>query len=543
MVKGQIKVTSHVARDFLQNSDYFSTPSKIVWEYVSNSLDAREENASMTIHVQISSNEIRIIDDGPGMSQEELRRFFTMHGENQHRKRGKRVRGKFGTGKCAAFGLANSLQVETIHAGMRNLVELHRSDIEKAKDGTSFPVNHVVIDEPASTPSGTEITITRFNIKPRGKSVDKVKSFVEKQLGRNRQRADVTINGHLCQFEEPTFSKCIEVKPNSDVANHIGDVLLKIKTSSIPLDPEMRGIDILSYGIWHETTLVEVEGRKFADRLFGEIEVPFLEDHKGPTPTFDNTRNNMLNRSNPKVITLLAWISNELELVRRQIEKEEQKRRKTREAKELAKEASRFAEILNTDFSEVELELERARSKAAQPGAGISDETPNSDGILLPGSGEETTPWQQAGNEHGNGTTGDNVSPGEEPRPGPSIIPGNETGSRKRQNDGSKRRRRATFSVEHENAGTEQDRSRYDRDTKTIYINLDFPWIASAFEAGNHQVTNQQFQQICFEVAAVEYAMAIQFEKIEQFEFISPEDPLYEVGETINRVMRLFVGA
>ena len=541
MPAGQIEVTSHVARDFLQNSNYFNTPAKIVWEYVSNSLDTHEENTSVNVNVQISSNEISITDDGPGMSREDLHYFFTMHGENQHRRRGKRVRGKFGTGKCAAFGLANLLQVETVKTGKRNLVELCRSDIEKAKDGSSFPVNHLVMDEPTLSKSGTRITILNFNSKPKGKNVDKVRSFVEKQLGRNRQRADVFINGHECKFKESSYSDCVEVSPGSNVSKRIGDVLLKIKISPVPLEPEMKGIDILSYGIWHETTLVEIEGKKFADRLFGEIDVPILEDHKGPIPTFDNTRNNMLNRSNPIVVTLLAWISEELELVRHQIETDEQSRRRTKEARQLAKEARRIAEILNADFSDVELELERARNTAAQPGSANSAEFPGADGILLPGSGEEPTPWQQAGNVHGNGARGDQVGPGEEPRPGPSIIPGDEAGSKKRQSEGNRRRRRATFSVEHESVGAEHNRSRYDKDSKTIFINLDFPWIASAYEAGSQQVTNPQFQQVCFEVAAVEYSMAIQFEKIEQYEFIPPEDSLYEVGETINRVMRLFV--
>ena len=39
-----IEVTSHVARDFLQNAAYFNTMSKVVWEYVANSLDAVKDD-------------------------------------------------------------------------------------------------------------------------------------------------------------------------------------------------------------------------------------------------------------------------------------------------------------------------------------------------------------------------------------------------------------------------------------------------------------------------------------------------------------------
>ena len=541
MATGQIEVTSHVARDFLQNADYFNSPSKVVWEYVSNSLDACEDKKSVSIEVQVSSNEIRISDDGPGMSREELHNFFTMHGENQHRKQGKRVRGKFGTGKCAAFGLANYLKIETVKAGKRNVVELRRNDIERASDGTSFPVNELVNDEPVLSGSFTRITIRDFNSKPKNSSVDKVRTYVEKHLGRNRQRSNVYINDQECRFKELPYSDSFEAIPDAEIAERIGDVSLIIKVSPFPLAPDLRGVDILSHRIWHETTLAEIDSRKFADRLFGEVDVPLLEDYTGRVSTFDNTRNNSLNRANPVVVALLAWLSQELEKIRSKLEADERKRRRTKEAQELAKEAQRIAEILNLDFAEVDLEMDRARNKSAQPGLVNSDDISNSTGDLLPGSGEEPTPWQQAGNEHGNGTGGGSVGPGDTPRPGPSIIPGDEPGSKRRQTKGNGRRRRATFSVEHENTGVEQNRSRYDRETKTIFINLDFPWIAAAFEAGNQQVANPQFQQICFEVATVEYALAIPFEKIERNEYITPEDPLYDVGETINRVMRRLV--
>ena len=40
----EIKVSTHVARDFLQNAEYFNTLPKVVWEYVSNSLDNSKES-------------------------------------------------------------------------------------------------------------------------------------------------------------------------------------------------------------------------------------------------------------------------------------------------------------------------------------------------------------------------------------------------------------------------------------------------------------------------------------------------------------------
>lgn len=70
-----IQVTSHVARDFLQNSAYFNTVPKIVWEYVSNSVDNPRPNQPVDVDVKISKERIVISDNGCGMSREELRNF------------------------------------------------------------------------------------------------------------------------------------------------------------------------------------------------------------------------------------------------------------------------------------------------------------------------------------------------------------------------------------------------------------------------------------------------------------------------------------
>ena len=76
-----IEVTSHVARDFLQNAAYFNTMPKLVWEYVANSLDAAKDGTPAAIAVEITTHEVRVSDNGRGMSREELRNFFQMHGQ------------------------------------------------------------------------------------------------------------------------------------------------------------------------------------------------------------------------------------------------------------------------------------------------------------------------------------------------------------------------------------------------------------------------------------------------------------------------------
>jgi hypothetical protein len=532
-----IEVTSHVSRDFLQNAAYFNTMPKLVWEYVANSLDAAKESSTVYVSVDITSNEVSISDNGQGMSREELNNFFQMHGENIFRKSGKRVRGRFGTGKCAAFGLADCLRIETVKVGLRNVVELHRQDIEAAESGEPFPVQDIVVNDHTKEEDGTIVTIRDFNI--RRPNVNKVISYVERHLSRYRRRARVTINGHVCKFEEPQYVEQLEISPPSEVVELIGEVSLVVKVSPTPLDKETKGIDILSYGIWHETTLAGIENRERANYIFGEIDVPLLEDGEWPIPAFDNTRNNTLNRQNPVVVVLLGWLAEELERVRADLVETERKRRESEVAKRLAKEARQISDIINDDFVQQEMELELKRRVSKRSGGKSVSEILDEHGELWPGDGNEPTPWEQTGSPHGDGKRDNLGAEGDEPRPGPTARPGDDPGAKKATTEGRRKRRRAVFSIEYHHGGARNSRSSYDGDSKTIFINLDHPQIASAFEAGGKRVESRQFREISYEVAAVEYAIVLPHERID--EFFDASEALFEVRDTIDRVVNRLV--
>ena len=192
MSNRDILVSSHVARDFLQNSAYFNTLPKVVWEYVSNSLDNAKEDIPITVNVDLfpsAPKKLVIADNGVGMSKDDLIRFFQMHGENVQRKKGKRVRGRFGTGKSAAFGIANALEIDTIKNGFRNNVKLTRKMIESAIDGSSFPVEILVDNEKISddnSQDGTKVFISDFID---GKiNFERTILFIERNLSRYKQK-------------------------------------------------------------------------------------------------------------------------------------------------------------------------------------------------------------------------------------------------------------------------------------------------------------------------------------------------------------------
>ena len=333
---GQIVVQSHVARDFLQNADFFSTVPRVVWEYVSNALDNASDGRPVVVDVRISPEGLVFSDNASGMSREDLQRFFQMHGINVQRERGRVVRGRFGTGKSAAFGIARTLRIETRKDGLYNVVELQRETVERAADGQPFGVQEVVADAPTDAEDGTKVIVGRL-FDPVRLEIEKTRSYVERQLGRSRQNHTVLINGHVCEYQEPVSTSEFRFEATPPVAERIGPVRMVVKVSPSPLDDESNGIDVLSHGVWHGTILGDLPRQGSARRLFGEVTCDLLEtwEGEGPSP-FDNTRNNALNPANPVVATLLGWVSLRLRKVTAELDegRREHERRKEEGARE-----------------------------------------------------------------------------------------------------------------------------------------------------------------------------------------------------------------
>jgi hypothetical protein len=137
-----VRVTTHVGRDLLQSARLFRHEHAVVWEYVSNGLQYKDPGTRPTVvvNIDVKSKKISIRDNGRGMLLADLQRYFQMHGENLDRKQGRPGRGYFGTGKSAAFGIANSLTITTIRNRRLSKVQLTQQDILAKPDGDEIPV-------------------------------------------------------------------------------------------------------------------------------------------------------------------------------------------------------------------------------------------------------------------------------------------------------------------------------------------------------------------------------------------------------------------
>lgn len=530
-------VTSHVSRDLLQNAALFKTDKLVVWEYVSNGLQYVDHGTNPTVAVKLDSKDrkITIIDNGRGMDWDGLQNFFVMHGENVDRMGGRPRRGRFGTGKSAAFGIADVLRVSSVRQGRRSTVELTRQDLEATSSGTPIQVRTIEKEVSSSAKNGTRIEIEKIHLR----SLDQggIIRYIERHLARWPKNCTVVVNGHECEYSEPPIAGERRIQSTGMLKEKLRAVELVLKVAKAPVDEDLRGVSIFSNGVWHETTLAGSEGKEMANYLFGEIEVPQLDVDQSPIAPFDLSRSMRLNPSNELVQCIYTFINQSVEQVRRELVEREKKRKTSEEAQRLAAEASEIARFINEDFVGFRDKVAKIRAKA--PGkvdlaaAETSDRAPGSD--LLFGSevpAEVTNPTGNAGARGGGGGGGG------EPRmlmPQVQAASGDNLG-RPASTRLPQQRPRGGFNVEFQAMGVDERRPTYSPDDRTIYINLEHPQLVAA--RGNGGIQEPLFQRLTYEVAFTEYAIALSSELAQRGEYLDPSDPIYEIRETVNRLAR-----
>ena len=530
-------VKSHISRDLLQNAALFKTDKLVVWEYVSNGLQYVDHSTNPTVSVKLNSKDrkITIIDNGRGMDWAGLQNFFVMHGENKDRMSGRAGRGRFGTGKSAAFGIADVLRVSSVHRGRRSTVELTRQDLEAVPSGEPIPIRTLEKDVLSKDPNGTRIDVEKIHLR----SLDQagIIRYIDRHLARWPKNCTVLVNDHECEYSEPAIAEERRIQPTGTLKEKLGVVELVIKVAKAPVDEDLRGISIFSNGVWHETTLAGSEGKEMANYLFGEIEVPQLDSDHSPISPFDLSRSMQLNTSNELVQYIYAFINQSVEQIRRELVERDKKRKAGEEARRLAAEASEIARFINEDFTNFRDKVSKIRAKA--PGAvdlavaESNDLTPGSE--LLFGNQVPAAVTDPSG---GIGAEGGTDGAGGDPRQlMPRVEPSSgEHHGRPASAKAAQQRPRGGFNVQFQSMGVDERRATYSSDDRTIYINLEHPQLVAA--RGSGEVEEPLFKRLAYEVAFTEYAIALCSELAKRGEYLDPSDPIYEIRETVNRLAR-----
>lgn len=534
----ELIVRSHVGRDLQQSAQLFNTVRKVIWEYVVNSLQYVESGVSPVVSVTIRSRKksITVIDNGRGMDWDGLDNYFVMHGENVDRKSGKRGRGFFGTGKSAAFGIADVLRVTSVRGGLRSIVELNRKDIEGEGAEHGVPVRTIGQNIPTDEPNGTRIDIEGIRLAKLDTSG--VIEHIERNLAYSRRDAQVFVNNRECEYIEPEVDRVWTFKTENHLAEELGNIELVIKKAYAPLDEAQRGVVILANGVVHEVTLGTSRGKEMSQYLFGSVDVPALDEDKSTPAPFTMDRSGELNKSNLIVQKVFAFIDPRIAEVRELLVAEAKELRESEAMKRLQEEADKIAEVINEDFRDFRSRLARARAKAKGGtdayGVGGADDSVDDlvFGDVLPATRTPIESTSDGGKPTGKGEpTNPNVAKQDDS----TVLEGRAGGgtSKPRKTSGG-------FKVEFEHQGIDSRRTKYMSETRTIYLNLDHPQITAA--KGDGDTDSPEFTRLAYEVAFSEYAVALTQELADSGFYLEVQEALFEIRERVDHMARRTAG-
>jgi len=470
------------------------------------------------------------------MGEKDLQHFFTMHGENLERLRGRAGRGKFGTGKAAAFGIAKCLRVDAVRDGFRNTVCLTRDMIESS-GGKEIPLHWETRNERVDGPNGTvvvieDIILSQIRTAP-------IVEYIERHLQAFRAVSpEVAVNDHVCTYREPEidFERCFYPSPVQ--VETLGNAKLVVKVARAPLPDAEQGV-VITAGSGNLVAIEKagIESKEFGPYLFGEIDVPALEDPTVPIVPYDSTRSLQLNLEHPVAKVLVGFIGSKLEQVRAELVLRAKEARRGEQARRLEIQAQKIAELLNQDFNFMRDRLTNIRAVAARSGtAGArfgnargGDDAPDSwvSGTQEPGKVEATDKGRAKGS--GGGRTAPAV-----PAAGSPDKSGRDPVDPVGNSDGTQRRPRGGFQVDYRNLGRSADRSLYDDLSLSILINLDHPVVSAALAGGG--IEDSGFRRLSYEIAFSEYAIALGHELLKQDPNMNGDDLLFEVRRSLNRV-------
>jgi len=541
----KLSAVTHVGRDILQSAQSFRTPEAAVWEYVVNSLQYVDPGTVpfVAVTLDVKAGKITIADNGCGMDREGLQHFFTMHGENQERRKGVPGRGKFGTGKSAAFGIGTGLTLSTTRDGKRQTVRLD-VDMIKAADGAEVPVTVVEQDAAADgEPNGTTIEISGVTTKiPR----EPVVALIERHLAAFHGSPVVKVNGRVCEIVRPAARLTRTFRPTGQVQALVGDVELTISATSAPLDDIHRGVQV-TIG---QDNLIAIESagvdsKEFGKYLFGHVDCPELDNETyGQVAAYTNDRNMQLNKAHPVALALTAFIGASLEQVRVGLVEDGKKAKADEDAKRLRETTNKIEEILNADLKAFRDRLEgmggTTRRRTPMDGTAGGSVEDAQEKVVDPLGEEAGTPDGVSGEsaenpvdgaEPGKERSGAAESGGENAAPGGVADPAGEDTVRP-AGTGHKRMR-GGLSVDFDHYGSDYDRYRWDADDRRITINLDHPVVKAAKAIADDEAT---FRRLCYEIAFTGYAVALADLQFERDPALSSSDATFEIRQALRRV-------
>jgi hypothetical protein len=558
-VSESLIVTSNVARDMLATADEFGSVPKMVVEYASNGLDNPDDPTQpVTVHVEVrrygSAKTVTITDDGCGMDDTALREFFVMHRENAQRQRGRRARGRFGTGKSAGFGVGTSVLIDTVHDHHHWRVELTSEELRVAATANRPPRPFTRTDgEPTDAPNGTTVTVTGIR---KAATSASIANELRRRLGRQLESHRVYVDGERVHLQEPQAAhtwlfSSLDDKAAAAVLGSDLTCTVRAVASGETVDEAIRGVVVTSRDV--PVGQYQASG-DLANRIYGLCEVPALDEDTSTPGPFTDRRDLTLNLDNDLAAAADAWVRRCLEAATQELHAHERERLQRARDAELQSAATRAEAVLNehyrTDFRST-AGTSRSSGAGLASGTGVGDLRADDDGSLVEPNPDGPAGYQpdQGGSSSEPAIPSDDKEASEAPNEDGTSADGNSERSRPRDplgdgrgepvaHPGERRRRRSGggFVIDYSNAGAGAPRAAFYESELTIVINLDHPLLAAVH--GDRDL----FQGLAFTVAAEEYAQATATQLLATKQLEDAYEALQYERTTMDKLSRAFAG-
>lgn len=238
-------------------------------ELVANAYDAGATKVQVKLYDSDPSNKrIVIIDDGDGMSYDEVSEKFLVIGrkrrdtdESRENSKGRKITGKKGVGKLALFGIGKTINIETTRAGdtQKTSFVLDWDGILSELSGTYYPsTNFITKADPSE--KGTIITlsklarVTSFDLSSTAISLSKLfncfDADFEIELSCNDGTPIVLSRELKYEGMDKEFEWDVQeiVSTIDDPYEFKGDLTGRIISSKKPMKQDLRGITLYVNG-------------------------------------------------------------------------------------------------------------------------------------------------------------------------------------------------------------------------------------------------------------------------------------------------------
>lgn len=279
----RFQVNSRLAR--LLSQEYSST-EKALKELVDNGWDADAVNVSITLPEPMSDDPIVVLDDGTGMTAEEVRNHYLSIASDRRIRSGERtagkkrlVKGRKGIGKFSGLMAASAMTLETYVRGIRTSFTVQTTELEAVDDIEHLPID-LTTESCDPTAHGTRITLSGLHKHLTFPDPKKFRQILLQEYGRETDLA-VFVN------EKPLGIDDVDgvFKSETMSIKEVGEVRLRFTISEKKSVSRHPGIvirvDGKTVGKPSFFGLDEQEDfpQKLLKRLYGEIDADGLREH------------------------------------------------------------------------------------------------------------------------------------------------------------------------------------------------------------------------------------------------------------------------